>query len=108
MRQTTLNHIHDVYPDHYELYTDGSKSPDPVSNEKVGLGIYSSKDHIDADMSIRISDNTAITTAEIKAIDLALQRIKKEVVKGKCPTDKKNTHLFRFTERSRSSRVTKK
>ena len=40
-------------------------------------------------MSIRISDNTAITTAEIKAIDLALQKIKKELLKGKCPTNKK-------------------
>ena len=85
MKQTTLEHLSSNYPDHIKVYTDGSKIPGQTTNEKVGIGIYSSDDQLNINLSLRISDNTAIATAELKAIHVALQKVKRLTEKGYCP-----------------------
>ena len=85
MRQTTLEHLASNYSNHIKVYTDGSKIPGQISNEKVGIGIYSSEDQLNINLSLRISDNTAIATAELKAIHVALQKVKRLTEKGYCP-----------------------
>ena len=75
MKQETLEHITTKYPNHLLIFTDGSKNPDNTNTEPVGIGIYSSKKHVKIQKSLRISNDTAIATAELKAIDVALKAI---------------------------------
>ena len=81
MKQTTLEHLDKHYSSHLKIYTDGSKHPDSTQDEKVGIGVYSSKKQLKIKASLRITNNTAIATAELKAIDIALQSINKRAIR---------------------------
>jgi len=83
MRQRTLEHLETNYPNHKMIYTDGSKHPNPNLDEKVGIGVYSSKSELNYNISARVSDNTAIESAELTAIGVALYQIQKNIQKGK-------------------------
>ena len=85
MKQVSLEHLSDKYPTHIKVYTDGSKIPDQTSDEKVGIGIYSSESQLNIRISKRISNNTAIATAELKAIHIALHKIKQLTEMELCP-----------------------
>ena len=87
MKQTTLEYLSTNYPNHLKVYTDGSKVPHQTLSEKVGIGVYSSE--LDINLSLRISDDTAIATAELQAIHVAIQKIKRRLEKGSCPASSK-------------------
>ena len=85
MKQTSLEHLTIIYLNHLKVYTYGSKKPNQISNEKVGIGIYSSESQLNIHESLRISNNTAIATAELKAIHVSLQKVQRLTKQGYCP-----------------------
>ena len=85
MKQASLEHLSTSYKTHIKVYTDGSKIPDPTSNEMVGIGIYSGKSHLNFSLSRRVSDNVSIATAELKAIHKALHKVKQLTETEHCP-----------------------
>ena len=70
LKNETLEHINNNYPTHKLIYTDGSKL-----EETVGAGFYCSDGH---EETVRITDNTSITTAEQQAVLMALKHINNE------------------------------
>ena len=68
IKQETLAHINDIYPTHLQIYTDGSKF-----EERVGSAFYVPNSGVR--FCERITDNAAITTAELHAISLAMSNI---------------------------------
>ena len=82
MKQTTLEHISTQYENHLAIFTDGSRTVDNQQhNNAVGIGIFSKENRLKTKTSLRISNNTAIATAELKAIDIAMQTINKRANK---------------------------
>ena len=76
LKSKTLTYI-STFLDHIHIYTDASKYP----NGKTGIGIYSTLSPEEypsppqLKLSLRLSDNQTIYTAELTAIKIALQTI---------------------------------
>ena len=68
----------DRYGDYSKIYTDGSKRDD-----RVGIGVYCSQDK--SEQKHRITDKTTIATAELAAIELALQHAREEHIRDNRP-----------------------
>ena len=67
MQLMTIEHLDSFYQEHQKYYTDGSKE-----NKKVGLGVYNEKHNYKK--TARITDETAILTAELMGIKTALKK----------------------------------
>ena len=80
-KQKALEHIDNRYNKHIKIYTDGSKKDDRVS---IGINC----DQLNINHSLRISDACSITTAELKAIEVAVLELKK-----RCPLNKNTVIL---------------
>ena len=84
MKRETISHIRTRYDEHVEIYTDGSKCENPQAKELdednvmredhlVGAGVYAKDPNIN--LELRITNNTAIATAEMIGIEYALREI---------------------------------
>ena len=65
-KEITLKHINTKYIDRKHIYTDGSKE-----GERTGAGFF--VENINIGQSFRLNDNLAITSAELVAIEKALE-----------------------------------
>ena len=68
MKNITIEYMEEKYRSHTKIFTDGSKL-----DEKCGSAFYCEKDKIK--QKTRISDNTAIATAELIAIKKSIEHI---------------------------------
>ena len=65
-RNLTKEHIHNNFKEYKHIYTDGSKK-----NRQVGAGFFC--ETTNSESCIRLDDGLAITSAELVAIDMALE-----------------------------------
>lgn len=77
-RNLVMEHIDNNLKDHDRIYTDGSRK-----NNRVGAGIYCSSTNAEA--HARLDDDLSITSAELVAIDMAIDHALSPAIK----TDRK-------------------
>ena len=99
MKDITLKHIEEHYADHNHIYTDGSKE-----KERVGCGIYN--EGLNKGSYARISNHCSILTAELQAINEAVNETLRDGTYSKSVilTDSQSAALLLETPEENNSR----